>query len=680
VCRKEGHWDLAVHDYSDASWETYNLTTHPHIKSDIDAEIARRKNIADELGIANYKGSGDQNTQLLEMLKNSATSANNNQNKQNTPKPSSEEKSTVKDIVKPAVNANTTATVVTAPVVTAPALTSSSLQGVDESIINTLNSTFAPSANVAGAQNSANNALNILTGMATPSVSKDLMDKINSQFNASSNLTSAQQNANNALDILTGMSAPSVSADVMQALNTPFNASSAYLEAMNYTNSLLEKLSSGRTSYTDQIKDMMNKIQNRDKFSYDVDTDVLFQQALASSMGSGKQAMQDTMGQASALTGGYASTYAQSAGNQAYNAYIEDAYNNLPEYYQMAMDAYNMEGQDMYNQLSMLSDADATEYGRMYDSWNANFTQAQNMYNQEYGAWQDSVNNAYNNANLQLKEQGMAYDQAYTNYNALSNQAQTLYQNEYTKWQDMVNNAYNVANMQNKDYWSGVDNQYRYDSMANDNYWNEIDNTYRYDALLQDDTHFNASLTQDNEKFLAELGQDNRQFKEEMLYKNVALAQDKNLADRDYNAKYDVNRDGKVDASDNVTEEEGFTEPTPTQKQKALEAYNTGGEDAYYQYIDSLPSDIDVEAIDLYVNGDGGENKGYGTWDTKENPLPLEKRTWTKKVNTKNHLGGLDKNDQVIDQYGNQFYIRDLPEELWEELSKLGLKESYTAK
>lgn len=57
VCRKEGHWDLAVHDYSDASWETYNLTTHPHIKSDIDNEIARRKKIADELGIDYEDGS-----------------------------------------------------------------------------------------------------------------------------------------------------------------------------------------------------------------------------------------------------------------------------------------------------------------------------------------------------------------------------------------------------------------------------------------------------------------------------------------------------------------------------------------------------------------------------------------------------------------------------------------------
>ena len=57
VCRKEGHWDLAVHDYSDASWDTYNLKTNPDIKSKINAEIIRRKQIAEELGVDYEDGS-----------------------------------------------------------------------------------------------------------------------------------------------------------------------------------------------------------------------------------------------------------------------------------------------------------------------------------------------------------------------------------------------------------------------------------------------------------------------------------------------------------------------------------------------------------------------------------------------------------------------------------------------
>jgi hypothetical protein len=57
VCRKEGHWDLAVHDYSDASWETYNMKENPNVKAAIDAEIRRRQQIADEIGVDYEDGS-----------------------------------------------------------------------------------------------------------------------------------------------------------------------------------------------------------------------------------------------------------------------------------------------------------------------------------------------------------------------------------------------------------------------------------------------------------------------------------------------------------------------------------------------------------------------------------------------------------------------------------------------
>lgn len=49
ACRLEGHWELAVHDYADASWETYR--EKKDTKANIDAEIARRKEIAEQLGV-----------------------------------------------------------------------------------------------------------------------------------------------------------------------------------------------------------------------------------------------------------------------------------------------------------------------------------------------------------------------------------------------------------------------------------------------------------------------------------------------------------------------------------------------------------------------------------------------------------------------------------------------------
>lgn len=256
-----------------------------------------------------------------------------------------------------------------------------------------------------------------------------------------------------------------VSQEVWDAINTPFVASDAYAKAWEYTEGLRSQLASGRTSYTDQIQALMAQIQGREDFSYDMSQDTLFQQSLASAMASGKTAMQDTIGQASALTGGYGSTYATSAGNGAYNAYIQDAYANLPEYYQMALEAYQMEGQEMYDQLGMLNTADATEYGRMYDAWNASYTTAQNLYAQEYGAWQDSINNAIGMGNLQLDEQGMLFDQ------------------ENTLWEQKYKEE-----------------------------WAERDDAYRYDALKQDEAQHSASLAETKRQYDTSLAEERSQF------------------------------------------------------------------------------------------------------------------------------------------------------------------------
>ena len=437
-----------------------------------------------------------------------------------------------------------------------------------------------------------------------------------------------------------------VDTNTMQALTTPYAQSPAVQEAWNVTNAQKEKLLSGRTSYTDQIQSLMNQIQNREKFSYDVDTDMLFQQALASSMASGKQAMQDTIGQASALTGGYASTYAQSAGNQAYNAYIQDAYNNLPEYYQMALEAYNMEGQDMYNQLSMLNDADATEYERLYNAYSASFDYANNLQNFEYGTWQDTVNNAYNVANLQNSDYWSGMDEAYRR-DALQQEA-----DQFT-----------------------IDNQYRYDALAQDDKWNTIDNKYRYDAMENSNTQADLDRKHDSSESALDRQHNSSEAEKDRLHDSSESEKDRQHDNAQFTAKYDINGDGKVDANDQKVEDEttSYKEPSESQKQKALEAYNTGGEDAYFQYLDSLPSNIDVDSIDAYVNGDGEENKGYGE-------LPLEKRTFTKTKDTTNWFWGVDNNDVVEDQYGNTYRIDELPESIRKALTKLGKGESYTAK
>jgi len=534
-----------------------------------DSSFNARKKIAESLGITNYTGTASQNTKMLNTLRSgSGSTSNNSKATTNTNNNKS--------------NKNTAAT---------PTNTSSNVKvnGVDQSLVDTMNSNFSQSNDVTNKYQEA--------------------DKNYDNYKELANTT----------DI--------IDQSTWDALNTPFATSDAYKQAMQYTNELLEKLNSGKTSYTDQIKDLMSQILNREDFEYDVDKDTLFQQALASAMGSGKSAMQDTIGQASSLTGGYGSTYATSAGNQAYNAFIEDAYNNLPEYYNMALQAYQAEGQEMYQQLDMLNAADATEWGRTYDTWQSNFANAQQMYNQEYGAWQDSITNAYNNANLQLSEHNQLVTDAYNLYVTSKDSADTLYAQEYQKWQDQVNQAMSLAGMQQTDYWNQTELDYKKDRDAvADSQWQQ---------------------TFDFNKDQAAIAQSNW----EKEY-NLELASN--------NAKVDT-KTGKV-----TVDTPTYKEATEAQKKKALEAYNEGGDAALNKYVDSLPSNIDIEGIDSYVNE-------YGQ-------LPLEQRTYTKTKDTTNWLWGVDNNDVVKDQYGNTYKIKDLPKSIQKSLTKLKKGESYTKK
>jgi len=51
ICRMEGFWDLAVHDYADATFEVYSSREFPDKEKEVEAEIGRRKKMAAELGV-----------------------------------------------------------------------------------------------------------------------------------------------------------------------------------------------------------------------------------------------------------------------------------------------------------------------------------------------------------------------------------------------------------------------------------------------------------------------------------------------------------------------------------------------------------------------------------------------------------------------------------------------------
>lgn len=104
------------------------------------------------------------------------------------------------------------------------------------------------------------------------------------------------------------------------------------------------------SAYEGQLRQLYDRITGREAFSYDPGKDTVFARYTRQYVGQGQQAMADTMGKAAALTGGYASSYSQTAGQQSYQSYLQKLYDLLPQLAADARSRYNEEGQALYDQ------------------------------------------------------------------------------------------------------------------------------------------------------------------------------------------------------------------------------------------------------------------------------------------------------------------------------------------
>ena len=156
------------------------------------------------------------------------------------------------------------------------------------------------------------------------------------------------------------------------------------------------------SQWQSQLNDVMDKILNREKFTYDLNGDALYKQYKDQYTNQGKMAMMDTMGHAAAMTGGYGNSYAQNVGQQAYQGYLQQLNDKIPELYNLALSKYQMEGDDLARQYSMMGDRESTEYGRYRDTvsdYNTELSRLQNAYDNErsfdYGQYIDDRNYQY---------------------------------------------------------------------------------------------------------------------------------------------------------------------------------------------------------------------------------------------------------------------------------------------
>ena len=118
-----------------------------------------------------------------------------------------------------------------------------------------------------------------------------------------------------------------------------------------------------------KLDQQLQKIVNREKFKYDFNADPIYQQYKDQYVNAGKKAMMDTVGQVSALTGGYGNSYAATAGSQSYQEYLKGLNDRIPELYNAALNKYKMEGDELYQLYDALGSQDDREYAQYQGDW-----------------------------------------------------------------------------------------------------------------------------------------------------------------------------------------------------------------------------------------------------------------------------------------------------------------------
>ena len=151
--------------------------------------------------------------------------------------------------------------------------------------------------------------------------------------------------------------------------------------------------------YDAQIDELLNKLLNREPFEYNEELDPLYQQYKDMYTKQGQLAMEDTMGQAAALTGGYSSTYSQAVGQQMYNAYLNKVQEMLPQFYDRAYGKYQDEGtniKDLYGMYLQRDQVDLQRYQQEVANAQAAYQAAAAAASMAYQQQQDQLSNIGN--------------------------------------------------------------------------------------------------------------------------------------------------------------------------------------------------------------------------------------------------------------------------------------------
>lgn len=167
---------------------------------------------------------------------------------------------------------------------------------------------------------------------------------------------------------ITGKKKKNTTLDSVSKKTYTYNPTKAAAEA--YT--AYRRQEASAPDYTKQIDSLARQIANREPFSYNPASDAAYKYYADRYRQQGKLAMQDTIGQATQLSGGYDNSYANTVGQQQYNAYLRELNDVLPSLKSAALDAYNTDGNNLVAALSAYQAAQAAnadKTNKLFQRW-----------------------------------------------------------------------------------------------------------------------------------------------------------------------------------------------------------------------------------------------------------------------------------------------------------------------
>lgn len=229
----------------------------------------------------------------------------------------------------------------------------------------------------------------------------------------------------------------------VKSYNQPYQGPGEYTPSES-VNAALQKLQQAeaqrpgdyQSQYKAQLDDIMNGLIDREPFKYDLNGDMLWQQYKDQYTTLGQQAMRDTMGNAAALSGGYGNSYASTVGNQAYQSYLQQLNERIPELYDRARDNYDRDLQWDLQAYELMNNREAQDYDRYrdqlsdyYNDLNLANDRYQTERNFDYNSYSDDRDFGYN---TWLNNRNFEYQQERDN--VADNQWQTSFDEDKRRY------------------------------------------------------------------------------------------------------------------------------------------------------------------------------------------------------------------------------------------------------